>query len=166
MNEIRGPEARREKKRASIDTGIQRVFPQLQYRLSQKACPNTKAPLPCTCWLRRDLTALLSSHSHYKPGSSWHGRSDDTGQWRGLSSRGELRDLSSHCARDDTHWHIFWCFNLHAQTLSAWAMILIQKHQPQANFWFPVELMSKYADLYICDFNCYNIWKAWLCLYS
>ncbi len=50
----------------------------VQYTLRQQACPNTEPPLPCTWWLRRDLTALLSSHSHYRPGSSWHGRSVTT----------------------------------------------------------------------------------------
>lgn len=41
-----------------------------QHTPSRPAWPQPEPLLPCTWRLRRDPTALLSSHSHYGPGSS------------------------------------------------------------------------------------------------
>lgn len=46
----------------------------LQYTENQPVCPHTDLLLFCTWRPRIVLTDVLSSHSHYKPGSLWHGR--------------------------------------------------------------------------------------------
>lgn len=67
----------------------------VQFTENQPVCAHTELLLFCTWWLRRVLTVVLSSLSHYRPGSSRHGCSVTT-RARDRGCRREVRNRTFH----------------------------------------------------------------------